>query len=81
MKAERAQMSSPLQQKEEPIPGSSREKPSENVGGLTYLKTSDDLSTKSDKFNFGLRYYMGAEKIHDGNSIRSINLSIGYIVF
>lgn len=40
-----------------------------------------DLSTKSDKFNFGLRYYMGAEKIHDGNSIRSINLSIGYIVF
>jgi hypothetical protein len=43
MKAERAQMSSPLQQKEEPIPGSSREKPSENVGGLTDLKDLRDL--------------------------------------
>lgn len=40
-----------------------------------------DVSTKTDKFNFGLRYYLGAEKIYDGNSIRSINLSVGYIVF
>jgi hypothetical protein len=56
MKAERAQMSSPLQQKEEPIPGSSREKPSENVGGLTDLKTSDDLLTKSVLVHISLKY-------------------------
>lgn len=40
-----------------------------------------DLSTTSDKFTYGLRYYMGSKKGYEGNSINSLNLSIGYIIF
>lgn len=37
-----------------------------------------DVSTKSNNFDFGIRYYMGSKKIYDGNTINSINLSVGY---
>ncbi len=51
---------------------------SDQSNDLGYLL---DLSTTSEKFTYGLRYYMGSKKGFDGNSINSINLSIGYILF
>lgn len=51
---------------------------SDQLSDLGYLL---DLSTTSDKFTYGLRYYMGSKKGYEGNSINSINLSIGYILF
>jgi hypothetical protein len=54
------------------------------VESTTELESSNDngllidVSTKSKNFTFGLRYYMGSKKIYDGNTINSINFSVGY---
>ena len=40
-----------------------------------------DVSLDRDKYIFGLRYYNGAEKIYNGNSIGNISFTIGYIIF
>jgi hypothetical protein len=49
---------------------------SENdMGGLV------DLSYDINNIKIGARYYIGSEKIYDGNSLNNISLSVGFIIF
>jgi len=55
--------------------GSSEVKPGNDQGMLL------DLSYQFDKVNISARYYLGSELIYDGNAVRNLAVSVGYIVF
>lgn len=40
-----------------------------------------DLSYDMNNIKIGARYYIGSEKIYEGNSLNNISLSIGFVIF
>lgn len=50
-------------------------------GGVTDLGQVVDLSYDINDIKIGARYYMGSEKIYEGNSLNNISVSVGFVIF
>ena len=51
------------------------------LGSMSDIGNVIDLSYDIDNIKIGARYYMGSEKMYEGNSLNNISLSVGFIIF